>query len=463
MITRGILSMRRLLHLVAVLAVLVSGVALAASYRLALGTHVDDATALAYLQARQWDTTGDGTGDPQEGTTYWDSDDDKGRVWTGAAWADMPGTDPTALHTGDTGAALTWLDQTMTTAASPVLAVTNMTGSAAGLDSNATAHASADGASHTYIDQDVTSAAAPVLAVTNMTGSAAGLDSDATTHAAKSIATGHTGTLANLNTAITDANLAPHTHEFDLTGATYFQAGGTGTSDGPSGLTVYGADVSGATTCEISGGLLQIDLSASGADKDFRLVAGLGAVGLQELYKASVIEVTVEWDLDVDGGGSASNFDTNGDLFWVRVGNEDTQAAAITESPYAIFKNTTGNRGILASTEYDDGYTESAQTNVTNWDNAGHFSMRSVLNATGTAFYDEDTPVGYYSPIVAAGEWHVRPSANAGPYLVMWIRAKDGGRVAADISAITVTIMFIAGFSVSLRRRLDPYDLDIAA
>jgi hypothetical protein len=87
-------------------------------------------------------------------------------------------------HRSSTGADHTWLDQDVTSGSSPVLAVTNMTGSAAGLDSDATAHAAADGSSHTFIDQDVTSGASPVLAVTNMTGSAAGLDSDATAHAA---------------------------------------------------------------------------------------------------------------------------------------------------------------------------------------------------------------------------------------------------------------------------------------
>lgn len=45
-------------------------------------------------------------------------------------------------------------------------------------------HAASNGSSHTYIDQSVVSGAAPVFAVTNMTGSAAGLDSDATTHIA---------------------------------------------------------------------------------------------------------------------------------------------------------------------------------------------------------------------------------------------------------------------------------------
>lgn len=94
-------------------------------------------------------------------------------------------SDATA-HAAADGSSHTFIDQDVTSGASPVLAVTNMTGSAAGIDSDATSHAAADGSSHTFIDQDVTSGASPVLAVTNMTGSAAGLDSDATTHAASS-------------------------------------------------------------------------------------------------------------------------------------------------------------------------------------------------------------------------------------------------------------------------------------
>jgi len=47
----------------------------------------------------------------------------------------------------------------------------------------ATAQAAVD-AIELLVDQNVTSGAAPVLAVTNMTGSAAGIDSDATAHAA---------------------------------------------------------------------------------------------------------------------------------------------------------------------------------------------------------------------------------------------------------------------------------------
>jgi len=75
-------------------------------------------------------------------------------------------------------------DQDVTSASSPVFAVTNFTGSAAGIDSDSATHIGANGSDHSYIDQDVTSASTPIFAVTNFTGSAAGLDSDATTFAA---------------------------------------------------------------------------------------------------------------------------------------------------------------------------------------------------------------------------------------------------------------------------------------
>lgn len=87
-------------------------------------------------------------------------------------------------HAASDGSSHTFIDQDVTSGAAPVFAVTNFTGSAAGIDSDAATHIASDGSDHTFIDQDVTSGAAPVFAVTNMTGSAAGLDSDAATHIA---------------------------------------------------------------------------------------------------------------------------------------------------------------------------------------------------------------------------------------------------------------------------------------
>jgi hypothetical protein len=76
----------------------------------------------------------------------------------------------TDIGTPGDGSDHTFIDQSVVSGAAPVFAVTNMTGSAAGIDSSATAHAAADGSSHTFIDQDVTSGAAPTFAATNFTG-----------------------------------------------------------------------------------------------------------------------------------------------------------------------------------------------------------------------------------------------------------------------------------------------------
>jgi predicted RecA/RadA family phage recombinase len=51
----------------------------------------------------------------------------------------------------------------------PVMAVTNMTGSAAGIDSDSATHIGSNGSDHSFIDQDVTSGAAPTFLGTNMT------------------------------------------------------------------------------------------------------------------------------------------------------------------------------------------------------------------------------------------------------------------------------------------------------
>ena len=246
----------------------------------------------------------------------------------------------------------------------------------------------------------------------------------------------------NTWTTIAPSNLGPTVFDVPLSGSADFKAGGDGTSDPVSGLTVHGTDVSGATQCEIASNLLQVDLSAAGADKNFYLVRELASVGFPDLYQAQSVAVTIEWDLDIDGGGSATNFDTADDLFWVQIANEDTQAAAVTESPYLIFRNDGGaNRSIGAATRLDNTYTVTAWAAVANWDHAGHVSMRATMDNVGTSFYDEDTPLGYYSAVHHPGEWHVRPTANSGPYLVMWFRAKDGGRVAMDISAIRISVL----------------------
>lgn len=52
-----------------------------------LGPFVDDATCLLFIQLMEWDTNGDGTGNPRPGMRYWDSTLGVPKQWTGAAWA----------------------------------------------------------------------------------------------------------------------------------------------------------------------------------------------------------------------------------------------------------------------------------------------------------------------------------------------------------------------------------------
>ena len=86
----------------------------------------------------------------------------------------------------------------------PVMAVTNMTGTAAGIDSDATSHAASNGSSHTWIDQTVVSGAAPTFTGTNFTGIPTGAVAQATTAALGAVAL---ATTAEVDTG-TDANKA---------------------------------------------------------------------------------------------------------------------------------------------------------------------------------------------------------------------------------------------------------------
>ena len=61
-------------------------------------------------------------------------------------------------------------DQDVSDSAAPVFAVTNMTGSAAGLDSDAATHIASDGSDHSFIDQNVSIGQAPSFVGTNFTG-----------------------------------------------------------------------------------------------------------------------------------------------------------------------------------------------------------------------------------------------------------------------------------------------------
>ena len=220
------------------------------------------------------------------------------------------------LQLRDQDVDMAWLDQDVTNGSAPVLAVTNMTGSAAGLDSDATAHASSDGTSHTYIDQSVVSGAAPVLAVTNMTGSAAGLDSDATVYAS-SDGTSHT----YIDQDVTNG-AAPVLAVTNMTGSAAgldSDATAHASADGSSHTFIDQSVVSGATP--IFGD------TTFGVSSKFRAeTAGVsGAVVLAELTGAGTHTVTVQAPAALSADRTVTLSDANVDLSWL---DQDVSIAA---------------------------------------------------------------------------------------------------------------------------------------
>jgi hypothetical protein len=53
-----------------------------------LGEYASDAAALAFVQANEWDDVGDGSGNPRDGMWYYQTVDNKFRVYLKGAWSD---------------------------------------------------------------------------------------------------------------------------------------------------------------------------------------------------------------------------------------------------------------------------------------------------------------------------------------------------------------------------------------
>jgi len=57
-----------------------------------MGEHANDAAATAEVQANDWDTNGDGTGNPQAGMFYYNTTSKIFLLWDGTQWASIAGT-----------------------------------------------------------------------------------------------------------------------------------------------------------------------------------------------------------------------------------------------------------------------------------------------------------------------------------------------------------------------------------
>jgi len=63
------------------------------------GLHADDAACLVALRAYEWDTNGDGTGDPQDGAYYYNTTDNVVRTHLAGNWVTVPDHAIDATHT----------------------------------------------------------------------------------------------------------------------------------------------------------------------------------------------------------------------------------------------------------------------------------------------------------------------------------------------------------------------------
>ena len=264
----------------------------------------------------------------------------------------------------------------------------------------------------------------------------AGIDTDATTHAAKTIDTGHTGTLANLNTAITDTSISPTTWDADLSGAYDWQANGVGSQDTTSGIFAYG-EVTDATTLEVGSGVITFDISASGADKEFYLVARLDAYSLADLQDASSILLSADVDMTtIDNVNDTS--------LHIAVTDQDWANTAITEEARIRLKRNGGNVEILNIRQLNDAVTTGAAVNWSGWANAARLLVIDNGGRQRAQAFESGSNTLTAGTTVADDGWHARAGGANRPYLVIRAIAKTGGtegQVSGTISALSVTII----------------------
>tara|TARA_Y100000310_G_C20657340_1_gene802669 strand:- start:1060 stop:1878 length:819 start_codon:yes stop_codon:yes gene_type:complete len=272
-----------------------------------------------------------------------------------------------------------------------------------------------------------------------MTGSAAGLDSDATTHAAKPISTGHTGTLADLNTAITDMNLSPTTWDADLSGIYDWSVSGDSSQDPTSGFIAYeaaGGDLA-AATLSVGAGVITFDLTAqAAADRIVYLVKRLDSLGFVQMRQAMSIAIRAEYDLSVLDVGAADT-----ELAFI-IGNEDFANTATTERVAISIIAAGGNRVPRIKTEKND-----AVTTVTGGAFAAYLSP-SMLWCGESA---SDMAGGVYESVtdtitdctrIQENTTHVQAGGANAPYLIVAIKAKQNAkRIAGTISSIRATMI----------------------
>ena len=223
--------------------------------------------------------------------------------------------------------------------------------------------------------------------------------------------------------------------EADLSGTYDWKTNGAGSTDTTSGIScddgwAEPGDIADFTTLEVGGGVITFDVSGTGQDVDGVLEIAL--TDLPDLDRASAITITMDVDLNDD----ATNFDTADDVFWSMILNGSAASAfpSPAESSGFSIANIGGVLNLRMLRYVNDGATFSADA-ITNPKNSGTVWMADRPGDQTVQFHDGAgnlTTGGF-----ANSSFHARSGSS---YFVIWMRAKNGGRVAGTISSIKVTV-----------------------
>jgi len=219
----------------------------------------------------------------------------------------------------------------------------------------------------------------------------------------------------------------------DLSGTYDWKANGHESTDPTSGFEVYSpTDLGDFTTLSVGGGVITIDVSASGADKYAYLIVPL--TDLPDLAAASSIYMRVDLDLD----DAASNFDTQNDTLAFYLTNLDDPAGAYTEySMMRFVRDGSGNIEIMNSRRVNNADGNSTYVDVTNPKNAGWMQMVDQAGNQIAQFYEGTGHNITQTGGLTQTTLHARSGSS---HCWIWMRAKNGGRVAATISSIKIVI-----------------------
>lgn len=223
----------------------------------------------------------------------------------------------------------------------------------------------------------------------------------------------------------------------NLGGTHDWSAGGNGSTDPTSGLIAYeavGGDLA-AATLEVGSGVITFSLTGqAGSDRAVYLVLPMKALGMPDLKDASNLFVYADINMSTLGT-------VTGDGMQLSLKNGDWANDSFDENLANTINYNAGNRKTSVDTARNNANT-GANTNITNWSNAGRLWARECAGVATGGFHEATGPSSTSPTRITYDDWHVRTLGANAPYLVIRIRGKTGSGVCAGtISGLGCTII----------------------